>query len=473
MALKRFLIILAVLFWGFNSFSQVDTSFVGSDTSFTGTDTSGFSSFFTYSEEEMSKYLEYKPILKFGFGSLSFLGDVRDVYYKNPLIGRKPVVFGISRKLNTFLALDFDITKGYLTGIEQNTLRNLNFKTDFFIGGISLRYNFEQLLKKKDVFLSLEEYRVLIPFVSFGFETVSFNSKGDLYDAQGRKYYAWSDGTLRDRPETPQNVYTAQILHRDYVFETDLRELNLDGLGKYNTSTYGIPISAGVDLHVHNRLVLEFGVTYHYMMNDLIDNVSSAGQGDRKGDDKNDAFVNAYIVAKFDIFSAKKVVDVTDAYSDVDFATLDKMDSDGDGVIDLWDECPETPAGEKVDEKGCPLDDDKDGIPNYRDKEVKSDTILVSTEGVKLSEEDMIALSDSNDAINEDEICQVYPSMCGKTLLRRHFTEIPTKFKFVDKNKDGYISLDELNDVIDKFFDFEINLTVDDIYELTDFFFSQ
>jgi len=288
----------------FSLFAQVDTSF-------SGTDTSGFSTFFTYSEEEMSKYLEYKPILKFGFGSFTFLGDVRDEYYGNPLIGRKPVMIGISRKLNTFLSLDFNVIKGVLSGLERTSQRNLNFKTDVFIGGVQLRYNFEHLLKKKDVVLALEEYRVLIPFFSIGFETMSFNSKADMYDSQGRMYHYWSDGILREQPEKPENIYTATILHRDYVYETDLRELNLDSLGKYNLNSYGIPISGGVDFHIHERLILEIGATYHFMMSDLIDNVSSIGTGERKGDDKNDNFLNFYVAAKFDIFSAKKVIDIT------------------------------------------------------------------------------------------------------------------------------------------------------------------
>lgn len=42
-------------------------------------------------------------------------------------------------------------------------------------------------------------------------------------------------------------------------------------------------------------------------------------------------------------------------------------DSDGDGVTDANDKCPDTPAGVKVDKYGCPLDTDKDGIPDYQD----------------------------------------------------------------------------------------------------------
>ncbi|WP_051189627.1 OmpA family protein [Daejeonella oryzae] len=43
-------------------------------------------------------------------------------------------------------------------------------------------------------------------------------------------------------------------------------------------------------------------------------------------------------------------------------------DSDGDGVKDRKDECPDTPAGVIVDTKGCPVDTDRDGIVDYLDK---------------------------------------------------------------------------------------------------------
>jgi outer membrane protein OmpA-like peptidoglycan-associated protein len=43
-------------------------------------------------------------------------------------------------------------------------------------------------------------------------------------------------------------------------------------------------------------------------------------------------------------------------------------DSDGDGVGDDTDRCPETPAGTRVDASGCPLDSDRDGVPDRTDR---------------------------------------------------------------------------------------------------------
>jgi len=66
-----------------------------------------------------------------------------------------------------------------------------------------------------------------------------------------------------------------------------------------------------------------------------------------------------------------------------------EVDSDGDGVFDKTDECPETPKGVTVDLKGCPLDTDGDGVYDYLDKcpgtqkglEVNNDGCPLDTDG--------------------------------------------------------------------------------------------
>ncbi len=45
-----------------------------------------------------------------------------------------------------------------------------------------------------------------------------------------------------------------------------------------------------------------------------------------------------------------------------------KDDTDGDGVPDYLDKCPNTPSGAIVDKNGCVLDSDRDGVPDYKDK---------------------------------------------------------------------------------------------------------
>ena len=52
-------------------------------------------------------------------------------------------------------------------------------------------------------------------------------------------------------------------------------------------------------------------------------------------------------------------------------------------------------------------------------------------------------------------------------------TSIPDKFKSIDTDKDNYISFDEMLKEIDRYFDFESQLSAPDIYELNSFFFAQ
>jgi outer membrane protein OmpA-like peptidoglycan-associated protein len=43
-------------------------------------------------------------------------------------------------------------------------------------------------------------------------------------------------------------------------------------------------------------------------------------------------------------------------------------DSDGDGILENKDRCPDTPAGAQVDGTGCPSDSDADGVPDGVDR---------------------------------------------------------------------------------------------------------
>jgi len=59
---------------------------------------------------------------------------------------------------------------------------------------------------------------------------------------------------------------------------------------------------------------------------------------------------------------------IVEAFVGVDYYFGKPKDSDKDGVPDKTDQCPDTPIGCIVDDKGCPMDADNDGICDGLDK---------------------------------------------------------------------------------------------------------
>ncbi len=217
--------------------------------------------------------LVYKPVIGMGRGFFTFLGDVRDNYYAHPTIGRGAWNFTLLRTINRYFDLRFNVIYGKMSGNVQQRTQFYNFQTDVLIGGAMLQYNFRHLIKKPGY---------IIPNFSVGIESFEFNSKADMYDAKGRKYYTWKDGTIRDKPEHLGNELNTIILHRDYVYETDLRELNLDGLGKYPQVAIAFPIDFALEYRFSHRMKAKVGCTYHLTFNNNIDNVSEQSSGNRK-----------------------------------------------------------------------------------------------------------------------------------------------------------------------------------------------
>ena len=103
---------------------------------------------------------------------------------------------------------------------------------------------------------------------------MEFLSKTDLYDEDGRAYNYWSDGTIRDIAENAPNAADATLLQRDYTYESDIRELDLDGFGKYTERTWAVPVGFGAKMRLGGGFDLRFGATLHYTFTDLMDGVT-------------------------------------------------------------------------------------------------------------------------------------------------------------------------------------------------------
>ena len=422
----------------------------------------------------------YKPVVGFGAGVLNYFGDIKNNYY-TPTIGTLGYKVNLSTYIDNgrFFKAEFFFMGGRLNGNERSfndPLKNFNFETSIYNFGFDINYDFDHLYKKKD--------RRIHPFVSIGLSTMLFNSRtdsiGSYYDEESgtyreAKYNYWTDGTIRDIPESYGNTDLSHVMQRDFTYETTLRSKENDwGLGSYAQYAFVIPVDFGIDMQISDRIMIRLGNSFNYTLSDVIDHVSSKNTSGRIGKKGKDMFNYTYISFHLDLFSSAKTLKIDRLFRELEFDPMLFGDDDNDGTLDGWDNCPGTPLGVATDSAGCPLDSDRDGIYDYMDSEQFSRPgAFVNDEGVEISEDDLAALLNQSIAVGRNEIDFYIRRPETYTGRRTPGAPIPDKFKSIDTDKDNYISFDEMLKEIDRFFDFESDLTANDIYELNSFFFSQ
>lgn len=326
----------------------------------------------------------FRPRIGLGVGTMTYYGEIQDYQRKFvPTVNRYYGMAYANFPMTKYFNCEFSASYGKVAANERTLERNFNFESRIRMAGVQLYYNLYPAFQKKR--------NLLHPYVGVGFSSFEFLSKTDLFDANGNQYYYWSDGSIMSQDEDSPLASTAVPLYRDYTYETDLREQNLDSLGDYREQSFAIPLSVGVEWHLSPRWDFRFASTFYLTMTDLIDNISPAGQGpQRHGDGYKDKLWTTYISLSYDLELPRGNEGMMDEEGIELYAEFDQVDWDKDGVIDAYDECPDTPLEALVDEKGCPIDTDGDGVPDYRDDEMETpEGNWVDEYGVTLSEEDI------------------------------------------------------------------------------------
>ena len=154
------------------------------------------------------------------------------------------------------------------------------------------------------------------------------------------------------------------------------------GTNKYVKEQF-IPVGAGVKFKVSERVNFDLAYVMNYVDGDNVDATYAKGTS-------KDKFSYTSAGLEFSLGSIAKpnldwVNPLALMYDELKDPTLRQevealkgrvsvleaadllKDSDGDGVADKLDKCPNTEAGVKVDGSGCPLDVDADGVPDSKD----------------------------------------------------------------------------------------------------------
>lgn len=420
------------------------------------------------------------PIVTVGAGILNYHGDLPSQTPANFSIGTPAMHITLWQPLNEEFSLGLFAMRGTLTGsyypVKTNTA--LNFKTDITSFGTSVQYNFGHINQSTYV-----KNRIISPYIAIGIECLQrATPKGNLYN-DTIQYYQWKDGTSRTIEETKYSSSKSKIVYNDYEYETAYEQKNIDNIPYYKPLTVSFPIDLGIQMNVTPNWNIKMGYQYHITSTDLIDNIGTKGlhydtYPERKGNSSPDAFSYAYMSVSVNMMVKKQKMWDNDSVSNI--ALLEFWDADNDGIDETMDDCPYTPAGVKVYANGCPLDDDRDGVPNYRDNESHTRAFFVNTEGVGMTERELIDRMKSIKTVEQREIYRFYPKLLnGGTVYKQFYKKIPWKYKILDADKNEYIDLDEMLTAIDTFFDEGPNagvgasLAVKDLFELIEFFFLQ
>lgn len=417
-----------------------------------------------HSQTEKTKQL---PSVAIGAGVLSFNGDIGTGMNLSSFSRIKTGYnLTIEQRIGKYFGVALNGIYGKLSDSERSKKRNLNFQSQIIQTDLLIQVHFDNdlILKRNSVFA---------PYLVVGVGYLMFDPKGDLTDKDGIKYNYWNDGSIRSLPESDINASSAVLLQRDYTYETKL----VDSTTNYPRASISLPIGLAFNLKILDNISFNIGGTYYMPFTDWIDNVKGG---------KNDNFIFANVSLQYTFTKRAKEVS-SKGYENIDFSSLDKLDSDEDGVNDANDHCLGTPIGVKVDSHGCPEDKDGDGIPDHRDKELNTQKgALVDADGITQTDKmiaDRQAAYDSL-ATERSEVFNQNPSLAYLKDLDAKAADarkndpgkasaIPAALKPADLNNDGYISSDEITAAIDAFFDGSSDFTVERLNDLVDYFFEQ
>lgn len=369
----------------------------------------------------------------------------------------------ITQRAAKFLNVSLELYSGSLYGEEQRGTTNINYRTSLFSQHLNVEYNFYPLLKPKP-----DGRQLIRPYVGFGIGAVFFRSKGDLQDKSGNTYNYWEDGNIYAEPEGTIDVSESTLLERDFEYETDLRDANLDGFRKYSQTAFTMPINAGIRFQVSKHVGLNASFAYVLNFTDMIDNVSSKSVGVRAG---NSAFDNHLFGSiGLSIFLGNTRPSVKPIKSKPEVLADDSKTSSSDELIELEVEEVSESNEEDITKKDIANSEEvKSSEPAIEKAEANdSSETTDETEPVTTTSEPTADQESSNEVTSNKETAAI-----DLTNLANSSPKETAGFHWADLNGNGWISPDEVLHFIDLLFEGEAVRTVSDIQDLIDYYFDQ
>ncbi|MFT4680448.1 MAG: hypothetical protein ACI9YU_000276 [Flavobacteriales bacterium] len=442
------------------------------------------------------------PMFDFGFGWSFLQGDI-----PNSSPAPSPVLqfsYGLSirQPIAPYLSASLGFATAKFYGEQAlGDSGNINYSTSVITQSLHFSYEASHLFNEND-----KGFRPYQPYVGVGVGLISFRAKGDLKDANNNSYNYWNDGSLRDLPETLVNQDLANTITRDFVYESDLRDANLDGFGRYDQMSLSVPFELGFRFQFTKRIGAHIKGVYHLNFTDLLDNITVVSTGNRAGNPDNDNHITATLGLTVFLGEHRKlkrekkkkapklnlIATAQDSITEV--ASTQVIDSTNTTDQIENDEV----AGNRTDSISTRNNAEPSVVSDSSNINVGTVSSLIDTNEVEITVIDVNSISKEidqelttspttnsqvdNQENNKEDILEKEAQtseisaldLIDKTAgIESTSPKLAGSFHWADLNKDGYISADEVLHFIDLLFDAESKYTIPMIHELTEYYFDQ
>ena len=297
-----------------------------------------------------------------------------DGFYRSSKgLDARPIRYSTLTKERTFLQNQEKSGTGDLT-VYDGSLVHRNYKTNIFGGSISVILNIGNMLFHQE-----SNKWNIYGVAGFGVHSPDVNV--NLFDNNGAPYNFESaivelDLDLKDDRKEARKILR-DLLDDDYETEGGV-EQRISKIADDKTLIGHINLGVGISRKLSSKVNLSLEHEFLLSDDDLLDGFEQRTATDATSGRDIPHYTNIRLNINLGDPETKTEplywLNPLDAPMN-DIAELkqrpkfDLTDSDGDGVIDMIDQEPNTVAGAPVDARGMALDSDGDGIMDYRDKE--------------------------------------------------------------------------------------------------------
>lgn len=339
-----------------------------------------------------------------GGGTYNVIGNIPTV-----MLWQKGGAGGVSFNVRKSIGYVFSMRLQYIYGVAKNLDRQLVQSYDMpYISPLTHGYTPQQLATPTDTVnpiyrstrmessmlnmdfmfnlgnISFHKARNKMSFFGyFGTGGIGYKTRVDALNND--KFVPYNFGNMVQAGSEKEKAIRKDILKAmDKKYESPAPNTGTKTILDKKTLTFAPSVGVGAQYKINKQFNVQVEERFAFPMDAYLDGTtqSAAGGKGRVHDALNyfSVSINYNVKYKKSVEPLYWMNPLDHAYNELSYPRHMILpnpvlpDKDEDGVTDQFDKCPKTPAGLKVDARGCPLDTDHDGVPDYKDKQLITPT---------------------------------------------------------------------------------------------------